>query len=142
MRHALLLARHAEQQGEVPVGSVLVQDGVVIGEGWNRPISESDPAAHAEIVAMREAAAGKRNYRLPETTLYVTLEPCVMCAGAILHARIAQVVFGARDPRGGAAGSVVDIFGNTALNHHAQVTGGILGEECAQLLTAFFHGRR
>ncbi len=142
MHHALLLAQRAEQQGEVPVGAILVQDGAIIGEGWNRPVSESDPTAHAEIIAVRDAASRNCNYRLPDTSLYVTLEPCVMCAGAIIHARITRVVFGARDPKGGAAGSVVDIFGNTDLNHHAQLTGGVLAEECARLLTTFFRNRR
>ncbi|MEP7208710.1 MAG: tRNA adenosine(34) deaminase TadA, partial [Casimicrobiaceae bacterium] len=119
MAEALALARAAGQRGEVPVGAVVVADGVVIGRGGNVPIAASDPTAHAEIGALREAARARRNYRLPGCTLYVTLEPCVMCAGAIMHARVARVVYGAGDPKTGACGSVVDLFAERRLNHHA-----------------------
>ncbi len=142
MRQALALADRAEAAGEVPVGAVLVRDGEVVGEGWNRPIGTHDPTAHAEIEALRDAARRLANYRLPGTTLYVTLEPCAMCAGAILHARVARVVFGARDPKGGAAGSVFDLLGTDRLNHRVEVTAGVLAEESAQRLQAFFQSRR
>ena len=142
MRHAIELAKHGSQQGEVPVGAVLVQNDQILGEGWNRPIGEHDPSAHAEIVALRAAGSATKNYRLLDTTLYVTLEPCVMCAGAIIHARVANVVFGAKDPKAGAAGSVVNIFANNKINHHVQVEGGLLAEECGQLLTEFFRLKR
>ena len=142
MRRALALARHAEAAGEVPVGAVVVQDGEVIGEGWNQPIRSNDPSAHAEMVALRAAATRNKNYRLPGTTLYVTLEPCVMCAGAIVHARIARVVYGATDPKAGAAGSVFQLLNSPALNHRAEVSGGVLGEESSELLKAFFQSRR
>jgi tRNA(adenine34) deaminase len=142
MRRALELAGRAEAAGEVPVGAVLVQDGEVVGEGWNRPIGAHDPTAHAEIEALRDAARRLANYRLPGTILYVTLEPCVMCAGAILHARVARVVFGARDPKGGAAGSVFDLLGTDRLNHRVEVTAGVLAEESARRLQAFFQSRR
>lgn len=142
MEHALRLARHAEAEGEVPVGAVLVRDGAVIGEGWNRPIGAHDPTAHAEIQALRDAAARVGNYRLPDSTLYVTLEPCPMCAGAMVHARVHRVVFGAFDPRSGAAGSVVDLLRSPQLNHQAEVEGGVLAEACSDLLKAFFRLRR
>jgi tRNA(adenine34) deaminase len=142
MHRALVLARHAEESGEVPVGAVVVLEGEVIGEGWNRPIVSHDPTAHAEIVALRAAAARLVNYRLPGTTLYVTLEPCPMCAGAIVQARVARVVFGAADPQGGAAGSVFNLLVSDALNHRVEATGGLLGEECGRLLRKFFQARR
>ncbi|MGD8526496.1 MAG: tRNA adenosine(34) deaminase TadA [Thioalkalispiraceae bacterium] len=142
MQRALELARQAEAQGEVPVGAVLVRNEQVIGEGWNQPISASDPTSHAEIMALRAAAERINNYRLLNTTLYVTLEPCSMCAGAIIHARVARVVYGATDPKGGAAGSVFDILGTERLNHKVEVCGGILAEESAALLKAFFQQRR
>ncbi len=142
MRHALGLMVRAEAEGEVPVGALLVLDGIVVGEGWNRPIGSCDPTAHAEIVAMRAASAALGNYRLTGATLYVTLEPCPMCAGAMVHARVARVVYGAHDPLAGAAGSVFEIFGAPSLNHHPQVLGGVLGEECGATLRAFFKARR
>jgi len=142
MQRALELARWAEVDGEVPVGAVLVLDDKVIGEGYNRPISAHDPTAHAEIRALREAATRAGNYRLPGTTLYVTLEPCAMCAGAIIHARVQRVVFGARDPKGGAAGSVFNILDGERLNHRVVVEAGVLASECAALLENFFRSRR
>lgn len=143
MRRALELARHAQEAGEVPVGALVVQDGEVIGEGWNQPIVSNDPTAHAEVVALRAAAARVGNYRLPGATLYVTLEPCVMCAGAIVHARVARVVYGAPDPKNGAGGSVFNLMQSVPpLNHQAEVVGGVLGEECGQMLKAFFQSRR
>jgi tRNA(adenine34) deaminase len=142
MRHALMLAQRAEAQGEVPVGAVVVQGNEIIGEGWNHPISEHDPTAHAEIMALRAAAKHLNNYRLPGVELYVTLEPCTMCAGAMIHARIRRVIFGAYDPKTGAAGSVFDIFAQPQHNHHVQVQGGVLAEDCAAQLQAFFQRRR
>jgi tRNA(adenine34) deaminase len=142
MRRALQLARRAQEEGEVPVGAVVVLDEQVIGEGWNRPISAADPSAHAEIQAMRSAASARKNYRLVGATLYVTLEPCAMCVGAMFHARIRRVVFGAADPKTGAAGSVVDLFSQQKLNHHALVQGGVLAAECGALLSSFFASRR
>ncbi|MCZ6718580.1 MAG: tRNA adenosine(34) deaminase TadA [Gammaproteobacteria bacterium] len=142
MQRALELARRAEAAGEVPVGAVLVQDGECIGEGWNCPISNSDPSAHAEILALREAAERTGNYRLPNSTLYVTLEPCVMCAGALINARVARVAFGAMDPKGGAAGSVFDVLGTDRLNHRVMVESGVMGDACGDLLSAFFSVRR
>ena len=143
MREALVLAARAQAEGEVPVGAVLVRDGEVIGRGWNHPIGGCDPTAHAEIAALRDAAARVGNYRLPGTTLYVTLEPCPMCAGAIVHARAARVVFGARDPRSGAAGSVFDLLPSDArFNHHVACEGGVLAAECGERLRAFFRARR
>lgn len=142
MRHALELAQRGAQVGEVPVGAVVVLDGQVVGEGWNRPISTHDPTGHAEIVALRAAAAAVGNYRLPGATLYVTLEPCVMCSGAIMHARVARVVYGAADPKTGACGSTVDLFAEARLNHHAVVQGGVMAEEAVALLQAFFAQRR
>ena len=142
MREALVLAGTAESCGEVPVGAVVVSDGVIIGRGYNQPISSHDPSAHAEIVALRDAAARIGNYRLTSCELYVTLEPCVMCAGAIMHARIARVIFGAADPKTGACGSVMDLFTEAKLNHHTTVTGGVLAAECGARLSAFFSQRR
>lgn len=142
MGEAIALARDAGARGEVPVGAVVVRDGAVIGRGGNAPIAASDPTAHAEIAAMRDAGRALGNYRLPGASLYVTIEPCAMCAGAILHARIARVVFGARDPKTGACGSVVDLFAEPRLNHHATVVEGVRAEECGALLSAFFAARR
>jgi tRNA(adenine34) deaminase len=142
MRHALDLALRAEREGEVPVGALVVLDGEVIGEGWNRPIAARDPTAHAEIVAMRAAAARLGNYRLTGATLYVTLEPCPMCAGAMVHARIARLVYGAPDPLAGAAGSVFDLLNAAGLNHRATVCGGVLADDCGRRLKAFFQARR
>lgn len=142
MRQALLLAHRAREAGEVPIGAVLVREGEVLGEGWNCSIAAADPTGHAEIMALRAAASRAGNYRLPGATLYVTLEPCVMCAGAILHARLARVVFGALDPKGGAAGSVFPVLGTERLNHRVQVHGGCLGEACAEVLQTFFQARR
>jgi tRNA(adenine34) deaminase len=142
MLDALLLAHQAAACDEVPVGAVVVQDGVIIGRGYNQPISRKDPSAHAEIMALRDAAQRLGNYRLPGCSLYVTLEPCVMCVGAIIHARIASVVFGAADPKTGAAGRVLDLFAETRLNHHCTVSGGLLAQECGALLSAFFAARR
>ena len=142
MREALSLARSAECLGEVPVGAVVVQGGVIVGRGFNSPIGESDPTAHAEIAALRDAARRLENYRLPGCELFVTLEPCAMCAGAILHSRIARVVYGARDLKTGVHGSVVDLFAVDRLNHHTSVVGGVLADECSQMLSAFFAARR
>lgn len=142
MRRALELARRAQDEGEVPVGAVVVLDEKIVGEGWNRPISASDPTAHAEIQAMRAAATTRKNYRLVGATLYVTLEPCAMCVGAMFHARIRRVVFGAADPKTGAAGSALDLFSQENINHHALVHGGVLAAECGALLSDFFASRR
>ena len=142
MRFALDLARQAQAAGEVPVGAVIVRDGEIVGRGYNCPISSRDPTAHAEIGALREAALHLNNYRLGGCDLYVTLEPCVMCAGAILHARIARLVFAARDPKTGACGSVSNPFADPRLNHHTSVAGGVLAEEAGALLQAFFAARR
>lgn len=142
MRTALELAARARRTGEVPVGAVLVRDDVIIGRGCNQPISRSDPTAHAEILAMRDAAQHLGNYRLNGCTLYVTLEPCVMCAGAIMHSRIARIVYGAADPKSGACGSVVDLFADSRLNHHAAVSRGVLAADAAKLLQEFFAERR
>ncbi len=142
MRLAQTAAEEARAAGEVPVGAVLVRDGVVIAKGFNHPISGHDPSAHAEMAALRAGAHALGNYRLPGCELYVTLEPCLMCAGAIMHARIARVVFGARDPKTGACGSVVDAFANGQLNHHTSVAGGVLEDECGAALKAFFAERR
>ena len=142
MRQALELARRAQAEGEVPVGAIVVLEEKVIGEGWNRPICASDPTAHAEIQAMRAAASTRKNYRLVGATLYVTLEPCAMCVGAMFHARIRRVVFGAADPKTGAAGSTVNLFDEKRLNHHALVQGGVLAAECGALLSGFFASRR
>jgi tRNA(adenine34) deaminase len=143
MRLALDLAEEAGRNGEVPVGALIVApDGRIVGRGFNQPIGRHDPTAHAEVMALRDAAVTLENYRMPGCTLYVTLEPCVMCAGAIMHARIARVVFGARDPKTGVAGSVIDLFGETRLNHHAEVAGGVLADTCGGLLSGFFAARR
>jgi tRNA(adenine34) deaminase len=152
MREALLLAEKAAQAGEVPVGAVVVKDGEIVGRGSNAPISQHDPTAHAEIVALRDAAQRIGNYRLVGCELFVTLEPCIMCVGAMFHARIARVVFGANDLKTGAAGGVVNLFddlppadaekGITRLNHHASVEGGVLANECAKVLSSFFANRR
>lgn len=143
MRQAITLARRAEAAGEVPVGAVLVANGQVVGEGWNRPISANDPTAHAEIMALRDAGQRLNNYRLPGTTLYVTLEPCPMCAGAIVHSRVSRVVYGTTDPKGGAAGSVFHLLpSDQRFNHYVAAEGGVLAETCAELLRAFFRARR
>ena len=142
MQRALQLAKHAEQQDEVPVGAVLVLNGELIGEGSNAPISNSDATAHAEIQAIRATCQHQNNYRLPNSTLYVTLEPCSMCAGAIIHARIARVVIATQEPRAGAAGSALDVLNNDKLNHRCEVEFGLCGEESANLLKTFFKRRR
>ena len=143
MRAAIELAEEAGRCGEVPVGAVIVgPDGRVVGRGFNQPILRHDPTAHAEVMALRNAAETLANYRMPGCTLYVTLEPCVMCAGAIMHARIGRVVFGARDPKTGVAGSVIDLFAETRLNHHAEVEGGLLADTCGGILSGFFAARR
>ncbi|MCA1857630.1 tRNA adenosine(34) deaminase TadA [Massilia oculi] len=142
MRLALEQARLAWAEGEVPVGAVVVKDGEVIASGYNQPIGRHDPSAHAEIVALRAAADKLGNYRLPGCELYVTLEPCVMCSGAMMHARLARVVYAARDPKTGACGSVLDLFQETRLNHHAEVRGGLLADEAGAMLKAFFAERR
>lgn len=142
MQHALQLAKRAEAEGEVPVGAIIVKDDQVIGEGWNHPINSNDPTAHAEIMALRAAATKLHNYRLLNTTMYVTLEPCSMCAGAIIHARVKRLVYAATDPKGGAAGSVFTILPGEKLNHQVEVTSGVLAEECSKQLSAFFQMRR
>ena len=142
MRAAIEQAELARVAGEVPVGAVLVMDGEIVGCGYNQPISANDPTAHAEVMALRDAGLHQTNYRLPGSTLYVTLEPCVMCCGAIMHARVERVVFGARDPKTGAAGSVIDLFAEARLNHHAESMGGVLAEECGAMLSRFFADRR
>jgi tRNA(adenine34) deaminase len=142
MREALVLARRAGEAGEVPVGAVVVKDGAVVGRGYNQPVAARDPTAHAEVLALREAATRLGNYRLGDCALYVTLEPCAMCAGAMMHARIARVVYGAADPKTGACGSVVDLFAEKRLNHHATVLGGVMAGEAAELLQDFFSARR
>lgn len=142
MQHAIALARCAAADGEVPVGAVVVRDGEMLGEGWNRPIIDHDPTAHAEIVAMRAAAQRAGNYRLSGATLYVTLEPCLMCTGAMVHARIERLVFGAFDPKRGAAGSQFNAFTMPGLNHQVTVTGGVFAEACGKLLQDFFRQRR
>ncbi|HKK13380.1 MAG TPA: tRNA adenosine(34) deaminase TadA [Gammaproteobacteria bacterium] len=142
MRHALALARRAGKAGEVPVGAVLVKDDALVAEGWNQPVSRHDPSAHAEMMALRAGGQALANYRLPGTTLYVTLEPCLMCAGALVHARVARLVFGAFDPKSGAVGSVWNALEAPGLNHRVQWQGGVLGEACGALLQAFFAARR
>ena len=142
MRAALVLASHAQAAGEVPVGAVVVRDGVIIGRGFNAPISRHDPTAHAEMMALRDAAQRLGNYRLVDCALFVTLEPCLMCAGAIMHARIARVVFGASDAKTGACGSVLNPFTEARLNHHTTIRGGVLAQECSVLLSDFFAQRR
>ena len=142
MRAALELAREAEQSGEVPVGAVVVMDGEIIGRGSNAPIGRHDPSAHAEMLALRDAAQRVGTYRLVGCELFVTLEPCLMCVGAMFHARIARVVYGASDSKTGAAGSVLNLFEEQRLNHHAEVLGGVLAEECGAILSQFFAARR
>jgi len=142
MLEALALAAEAAAAGEVPVGAVVVKDGRIIGRGYNRPVTTADPTAHAEIVALREAAAAEGNYRLPGCELYVTLEPCAMCVGAMVHARIARVVYGARDPKTGACGSITDLPALSTFNHHGSFEGGLLAEECGAVLKRFFAERR
>ena len=142
MRAAMAEAKQAEALGEVPVGAVLVVDGEIVGRGYNQPITSNDPSAHAEILCLRDAGLRLGNYRMPGSTLYVTLEPCAMCSGALMHARVERIVFGARDPKTGAVGSVVNLFADERLNHHATVEGGVLAEECGALLSAFFAARR
>lgn len=142
MAEALALARTAARHDEVPVGAVVVYENRIVGRGFNQPIGRHDPTAHAEVMALRDAAERLGNYRLPGAVLYVTLEPCAMCVGAIFHARISRVVFGAKDPKTGAAGSVIDLFAEARLNHHAVVEGGVLAVECGRLLSDFFAARR
>lgn len=142
MRRALELATHAEAAGEVPVGALLVRHNQILGEGWNCPIGQSDPSAHAEIRALRAAGVATGNYRLIDTTLYVTMEPCAMCAGALVHARVSRLVFGAADSRAGAAGSSFDIVRSPQLNHRLEVVGGVLESDCRELVQAFFRSRR
>jgi len=142
MSRALELARAAERAGEVPVGAVIVKDGVIVGEGWNRPISTRDPTAHAEIIALRAAADALGTYRLLDTTLYVTLEPCPMCAGAMVHARVKRLVYAATDPRAGAAGTVFNIVQHPSLNHRLEIEAGVMGRECGAMLREFFVARR
>ncbi len=142
MQRALELAQHAQQIAEVPVGAVLVLDRTVIGEGWNQPVSTCDPTAHAEIVALRAAGLRQRNYRFDTATMYVTLEPCAMCAGALINARVARVVFGAWDQKAGACGSVFDLTREPRLSHRLEVFGGVCLEQCSELLRRFFTARR
>jgi tRNA(adenine34) deaminase len=143
MQHALSLAQRAEGEGEVPVGALIVMGDEVIGQGWNRPIGTHDPTAHAEIIALRDAGIQQQNYRLPDSTLYVTLEPCPMCASAIIHARVGRVVFGAYDSKGGAAGSVFDLLPpDDRFNHRLDCVGGVLQQECGDILRGFFKQRR
>ena len=142
MQQALEQAGLAALAGEVPVGALLVRNGEVITRAFNRPITNHDPSAHAEILVLRQAALAEENYRLPGTTLYVTLEPCTMCAGAMLHARVDRIVYGAADPKTGAAGSVLDVFSSKLLNHQTIIEGGVMGQECGQLLRDFFKERR
>jgi tRNA(adenine34) deaminase len=142
MMAALEQARKAQAAGEVPVGAVVVKDGEIVGAGFNAPISGHDPTGHAEILALRDAAMRLGNYRLPDCELYVTLEPCAMCVGAMLHARIARLVYGAADPKTGACGSVLNLFSEPRLNHHATVTAGVMAAECGALLREFFAAKR
>ncbi|WP_437615251.1 tRNA adenosine(34) deaminase TadA [Erwinia sp. V71] len=142
MRQALTLAQRAWDEGEVPVGAVLVLGDRVIGEGWNRPIGHHDPTAHAEIMALRQGGKVLENYRLIDATLYVTLEPCTMCAGAMVHSRIGRLVFGARDEKTGAAGSLLDVLGHPGMNHRIAISEGVLATECAAMLSEFFRQRR
>ena len=142
MEQALEQAGLAALAGEVPVGAVIVRNGEVISKAFNQPITNHDPSAHAEMLALRQAALSAENYRLPGTTLYVTLEPCIMCAGAMLHARVDRIVYGAADPKTGAAGSVLDVFSSKQINHQTVVEGGMMAEECGQLLRDFFKERR
>ncbi len=142
MQHALKLAERSREEGEVPVGAVIVKYNQLIAEGWNQPIADHDATAHAEIMAIRAAGKALNNYRLPNTTLYVTLEPCTMCAGAMIHARIKRVVFGAPDPRTGTAGSAINLFSQPYHNHQIEVEGGVMREACGQILKDFFRERR
>lgn len=142
MHEAVKLAKHAASHQEVPVGAIVVLHDEVIGKGWNQPISKNDPSAHAEVLAMRDAAKNINNYRLLDTTVYVTLEPCLMCVGAMLHARIKKLVFGAYDPKTGAAGSVFNLLNNEQHNHQIQSAGGVLEQQCSELLKEFFQQRR
>lgn len=142
MQHALSLAQLAQEKGEVPIGALIVRDNEIIGQGHNCPIATNDPTAHAEIQAIRAASQFDKNYRLTNTTLYVTLEPCAMCAGAIIQARINRVVFGTADPRTGAAGSVFNVLQNPTLNHRCETLSGVLQQNCAELLKAFFRKKR
>nr|WP_312554131.1 tRNA adenosine(34) deaminase TadA [Massilia sp.] len=142
MRLALEQAELARREGEVPVGAVVVKDGEVVAVGYNQPIGRHDPTAHAEVVALRAAAEKLGNYRLPGCELYVTLEPCAMCSGAMMHARLARIVYAARDPKTGVCGSVLDLFAHEQLNHHAEVVGGVLAEEASAMLRSFFAERR
>ncbi len=142
MREALALASQAQALGEVPVGAVVVKDGVIIGRGFNQPITSNDPTTHAEIVALRDAAANLKNYRLVDCELFVTLEPCMMCVGAMLHARVKRVVFGAMEPKTGVCGSVMNLPNEAKLNHHATFIGGVLADECSKILKVFFAERR
>ena len=142
MEQALEQAGLAALAGEVPVGAVIVRNGEVISKAFNQPISNHDPSAHAEMLALRHAALSAENYRLPGATLYVTLEPCIMCAGAMLHARVDRIVYGAADPKTGAAGSVLDVFSSKQINHQTVIEGGMMAQECAQLLRDFFKERR
>ena len=142
MREAISMAKTAGEANEVPVGAIVVMDDEIIGRGGNQPIGSNDPTAHAEIVALRQAALNAGNYRLPGATLVVTLEPCSMCAGALMQSRVGRLIFGARDPKTGACGSVIDLFGDGRLNHHTEVVPGVLADECAQLLQSFFRARR
>ncbi len=142
MARAIELARQAAAAGEVPVGAVIVRDRKIIGEGWNRPIGTHDPTAHAEIIALREAAKNIGSYRLTNATLYVTLEPCAMCAGAMVHARVKRLVYGSSDPRAGASGSIFNVTNHPALNHRVECEGGLMSDECGELLRGFFAERR
>ena len=142
MEQALTLAQRAQAEGEVPVGAILVLHNQVIGEGWNRPITQHDPSAHAEIMALRQGGQTQQNYRLLDATLYVTLEPCVMCAGAIIHSRIRHLVYGANDEKTGAAGSMMDILRHPTVNHQVEITSGVLADRCSQMLSDFFRQRR
>ncbi|WP_281181141.1 tRNA adenosine(34) deaminase TadA [Candidatus Arsenophonus triatominarum] len=142
MRKAILLAKNAQEKGEIPVGAVLVHEDKLIAEGWNHPILSHDPSAHAEILALRAAGQSLQNYRLLNTTLYVTLEPCIMCAGAMIHARISRLVYGASDQKTGAAGSIIDVFNHPDMNHRILVLGGVLADECSVMLSGFFQQRR
>lgn len=142
MREALALAQKGQEAGEVPVGALVVCGGEIVGRGFNQPISSHDPTAHAEVMALRDAAGRLGNYRLVGCTLYVTMEPCVMCAGAILHARVARVVYGAKEYKTGAHGSIVDVFAEPRLNHHCEISGGVLADACAALISGFFESRR